>query len=71
MSEIKIVSVICNKKHEGKSVVEPPQKRMTWDDNPSVDIKDVTIQQKHLTIDQQQDLEKVLEKYSKLFDGTL
>ena len=29
-----------------------------------VDIRDVTMQQKHLTIAQQQDLEKVLEKYA-------
>ena len=34
-------------------------------------MRDVARQQKHLTIAQQQDLEKVLEKYSKLFDGTL
>ena len=36
-----------------------------------VDIKDVVKEQKHLTITQQQELQKVLEKYNKLFDGTL
>ena len=36
-----------------------------------VDIKDLARQQKHLTITQQQELQKVLQKYNKLFDGTL
>ena len=36
-----------------------------------VDVKDVSSQQKHLTLDQQRELEQVLKKYTKLFDGTL
>ena len=36
-----------------------------------VDIEDVAKQQKHLTITQQQELQKVLQKYNKLFNGTL
>ena len=36
-----------------------------------MDIKDVSSQQKHLTLDQQRELEQVLEQYTKLFDGTL
>jgi hypothetical protein len=36
-----------------------------------VDVRDVSSQQKHLTKSQQLELEKVLEKYTKLFDGTL
>ena len=36
-----------------------------------VDVKDVSSQQKYLTLDQQRELEQVLEKYTKLFDATL
>ena len=36
-----------------------------------VDVHDVDKTQTHLTKTQQQDLEKVLSKYTKLFDGTL
>ena len=36
-----------------------------------VDVRDVVKEQKHLTISQQKDLETLLEKYTKLFDGTL
>ena len=36
-----------------------------------VDVRDVSSQQKHLTKSQQLELEAVLEKYTKLFDGTL
>jgi len=36
LSEIKIVSAICNKKREGKSVVEPPHSCVSWDGNLSV-----------------------------------
>ena len=36
-----------------------------------VDIRDVSSKQKHLTKPQQLELEKVLEKDTKLFDGTL
>ncbi len=36
-----------------------------------VDVHDVATKQKHLTLKQQQELERVLHKYSKLFGGTL
>ncbi len=36
-----------------------------------VDVHEVASKQKHLTLKQQQELEQVLHKYSKLFDGTL
>ena len=36
-----------------------------------VDIKDVAKQHNHLTITQQRELQKVLQKYNTLFDGTL
>ena len=36
-----------------------------------VDVRDVATKQEHLTPHQQRELERVLEKYTKLFDGTL
>jgi len=36
-----------------------------------IDVHQVATDQKHLTLAQQRDLEKVLAKYTKLFDGTL
>ena len=36
-----------------------------------MNVNNVSSQQKHLTIDQQRELGKVLGKYTKLFDGTL
>ena len=36
-----------------------------------IDVHDVATNQKHLTPDQQNELERVLDKYTNIFDGTL